>query len=207
MGSTYTAGRGLLPLPEWKRLAFKDTVVNPTPEGVPRSESLEFTFHAVLASSVFGDIRALDSFVTGDTSFFFSPLEDTDCSDEVKWTQKVREIASKSSDEKVLGEYVLPFEDIPFHEAAKGFPYSNKLYVQSVLKAWYMGIAPEDAQIMDSVYICDGAVVPFVLREIQGEQQGQELKQFQLIGESYIEHKAWKDMGKGLSSFTDLEII
>jgi hypothetical protein len=214
IGSTYIAGQGPLPIAEWKRLAFSDAVINPKYEGVPRAQSAEFTFHAVLASSVYGDNRSLDSFVTGDTSYFIFPLEEED-SDEMSWTKMVREMASERSGEKLSGGCILPFEDIPFHEAAKGFPLSNKEYVQTVLKAChsrrffitdtgYMGIAPEDAQIMDHVYICDGAVVPFVFREIRGEQHNQEPKQFQLIGESYVEYRAWKDLGKG---FSDLEII
>jgi hypothetical protein len=213
IGSTYLVGGGMLPRIEWRRLAFNDSVVCPKIDGVPRSESLERAFYAVLAASNLPSVgdRLYDFFRIHDHDGFHDDYEK-------RWANVVHEVASLRSDEKVVGESILPFEDIPFHLAADGMTPTYQFHVQAVLKAChsrrffitdtgYMGIAPDNAQITDHIYICVGAAVPFVFREIDGTLRGQEIKQFRLIGECHIGERAWEDYGKAPDALEYLEII
>ncbi|KAL6695214.1 heterokaryon incompatibility domain-containing protein [Trichoderma pleuroticola] len=60
--------------------------------------------------------------------------------------------------------------------------------------------APDNAQIMDHVYICAGSDVPLVFREVDGKPHGHMMKQFRLIGQSHLEQQAWDDVAKLPSS-------
>ncbi|KAL7929147.1 heterokaryon incompatibility domain-containing protein [Trichoderma chlorosporum] len=213
IGSTYIAGQGLLPITEWRRLAFNDSVVSPTIGGVPRPESIECTFYNVLAAYNYGDAGdRLHRFFRGHE--LYNLYDDY----ETSWVDRLHKMASLRSDEKVIGENILPFDDIPFHLAATEVSPTYQEYVQSVLKAChsrrffitdtgYMGIAPDNAQITDHVYICAGAAVPFVFRETGGKPRGLDMNQFRLVGESYIEEKAWEDYERMPNIPGYLEII
>ena len=115
--------------------------------------------------------------------------------------------------EMMTGEDTLPFRDIPFHLAAKSDYPSYRAYVQFVLRnchshrfiitdTGYIGLAPEEVEVGNLVYICVGAAIPFALREVQGES-----KQFQLVGECYVEDKAWSDLKEGSDAPQYINII
>ncbi|EHK21124.1 uncharacterized protein TRIVIDRAFT_223393 [Trichoderma virens Gv29-8] len=127
-------------------------------------------------------------------------------------------MGSLRSDQRVIGESILPFEDIPFHLAAREITPTYKIYIQSVLRAChsrrffitdtgYMGIAPDNAKIMDHVYICAGATVPFVFRRIDGKLPEQEEGQFRLIGECHLEKMAWDVFENAPNALEYLEIV
>ena len=42
-----------------------------------------------------------------------------------------------------------------------------------------MGIAPEEAEAGDQIYMCVGAAIPFAIRQVQGKSH----EQFRLVGE------------------------
>lgn len=213
IGSAYIVGRKPLPLLEWQRLAFGDSVTDPGAEGVQHSESLERIFYAVLAAN--NEEHVVDHVY----NFFTWYQHDWWYQDyETSLANEVRRMASLRSDKKVFGEDALPFEDIPFHLAASELGRSMQVCVQAVLRAChsrrffitdtgYMGIAPDNAQIMDHVYICAGSDVPFVFREVDGKPHGQGMKQFRLIGQCHLEQEAWDDIGKLPNAQGDLEII
>jgi hypothetical protein len=52
-------------------------------------------------------------------------------------------------------------------------------------------LAPEEAEVGDHLYLCVGATVPFILRETKEKK---ERKMFRLVGECYLENRAWHDL-------------
>lgn len=213
IGSAYVVGRNPLPLLEWQRLAFGDSVVDQRIEREPLSEPLERIFYAVLA--------AINEEHVVDHVYNFFTYHQHDWwyeGYETSLANEVRRMASLRRDKKAFEEDTLPFEDIPFHLAASALGHSMQVCVQAVLRAChsrrffitdtgYMGIASDNAQIMDHIYICAGSGVPFVFREVDDKPHGHGMKQFRLIGQSHIEQEAWDDLGALPNALGDLEII
>ncbi|KAM6484268.1 heterokaryon incompatibility protein-domain-containing protein [Trichoderma sp. SZMC 28011] len=186
IGSAYVVGRNPLPLLEWQRLAFANNE-----EHVVDHVYNFFTYYR--------------------HDWWYQDYE-------TSLANEVRRMASLRRDKKAFEEDTLPFEDIPFHLAASALGHSMQVCVQAVLRAChsrrffitdtgYMGIAPDNAQIMDHIYICPGSDVPFVFREIDGKPHGHGMKQFRLIGQSHIEQEAWDDIGALPNALGDLKII
>lgn len=220
IGSTYLAGQGPFPLNEWKTLLADKSVMSidrtkETPIHHDATGPLDYNFHTVIGAAGFAYPRAIGRFIdtekeskeggTGNVSR--SDLSESGRS-KVSWERTVREMAPKRSDGKESGDVTLPFRDIPFHQAAKSQPPSYRAYVQFVLQnchsrrffitdKGYIGIAPEEAEVGDQVYMCVGAAIPFALRKVQGESHEQGSKKFQLVGECYVEEKAWCDLDNG----------
>ncbi|KAF4449497.1 hypothetical protein F53441_7232 [Fusarium austroafricanum] len=127
-------------------------------------------------------------FVTGNT---YSSYKDYQFGS--RWETTVRKLAS----ERALGK--LPFRDIPFELAAEGLPPSYRTQVRGKLEAChsrrcfitdtgYFGLAPAEAEVGDQLFLCVGAGIPFALRKKNGG------KEFHLVGESYMEERAWRDL-------------
>jgi hypothetical protein len=126
----------------------------------------------------------------------------------------VREIAS----EKSARDDALSLRDIPFHQAAKSDYPSYSAYVQIVLQnchsrrfiitnKGYIGIAPEEVEVGDQIRICVGAAIPFAFRKVQGEYYKPSSEQFQLVGECYVEEKAWRDLKRGSDASQYIDIV
>ncbi|KAL7959096.1 heterokaryon incompatibility domain-containing protein [Trichoderma compactum] len=173
--SAYIVGRKPLPLLERQRLAFGGSVVDQRIEGEPLSESMSLKriFYALLAAS--NEEHVVDYVY----NFFTWYQHDW-------WYQDYE----TSLANETFVEDTLPFEDIPFHLAASELGRSMQVYTG------YMGIAPDNARIMDQVYICAGSDVPFAFREVHGKPHGQVMKQICLIGQCHLEQEAWNDIGK-----------
>ena len=55
-----------------------------------------------------------------------------------------------------------------------------------VTEQGYIGIAAQDCQVGDSIYILDGATIPFVMREEPSFTPDEEEKKFRFVGEWYL---------------------
>ncbi|KAK1770836.1 heterokaryon incompatibility protein-domain-containing protein [Phialemonium atrogriseum] len=125
------------------------------------------------------------------------------------WGSTVREMARERGCE-------VPFADIPFHLAGKYLVASYGAYVRFVLQnchsrrfiitdTGYMGIAPEEADLGDEIYMCVGAAIPLALRRQQRSSGSQDRQQsratlHRLVGECYMEKSAWGDIEDMLKS-------
>jgi hypothetical protein len=196
IGSTYLAGQGLFPLDEWKALL---------------AGPLDETFYLVIGAADFEYSEAIESFIYREKKFKEGRIGNGSESDsyesgssKVSWEETVREMASERSS----GDNALSFRDIPFHQAGKYTFPSYRAYIQFVLQnchsrrffitdKGYIGIAPEEVEVGDQVYICVGAAIPFAFRKIQGECYKHGSEQFQLVGECYVEKTAWHDLRDG----------
>lgn len=220
IGSTYLAGQGPFPLNEWKALLADESVMSinrteETPVHHDAAGPLDYIFYEVIGAAGFAYPRAIKRFIDTEKESKEVGTENVSGSDlfesgrsKVSWERTVREMAHKRNGGKESGDDTLPFRDIPFHQAAKGQPSSYRAYVQFVLQnchsrrffitdKGYIGIAPEEAEVGDQVYMCVGAAIPFALRKVQGESHEQGSKHFQLVGECYVEETAWNELKDG----------
>ncbi|KAF5983647.1 heterokaryon incompatibility protein het-6 [Fusarium bulbicola] len=205
MGSTYIAGKTPFPAKEWYTLVHKNGAANnsgstsPSVELPHRTDSL-FKFlrlaHYLYSSSMeekeedpVNELPEPDFIIGGSRTSY------RDYKFGSRWEHTVKKLASESKDG------VLPFRDIPFHYAAEGWPPSYGNTISGNLEAChlrrcfvtdtgYFGIAPAETQIGDQVFICVGASVPFVLRDIRSSG-GDE---FRMVGEGYLEVGGWHGM-------------
>jgi hypothetical protein len=188
-------------LDEWKALLADESVLSlDRSKDVPLNHSaagpLDETFHRVIGAAGFAYPEAIKRFLTKEKESQEGGGSKSNSSEsstsKVSWEETVREMAS--------GGDALSFRDIPFHQAAKSDYPSYSAYVQFVLRnchsrriiitdSGYVGLAPEEVEVGNLVYICVGAAIPFVLRKVQGESE-----QFQLVGECYVEDKARSDL-------------
>lgn len=215
MGSPYLAGQGLFPLYEWKSLMQDEAMVgrrkaNVVPQYYHGNDSNEYFFYEVISTYSAGYDNAIIRFVRKERA-----LEGDGSA--LSWEARVRQMASERNSVQATKDSLLPFTDIPFRLAAKDQPPSYRLYVQAILRhchsrrffitdAGYMGIGPDDAKIGDEIYICVDAAVPFVFRDSHKSSNTQSTKVFQLIGECYIDAKAWKDLENRTSSPQYLDV-
>jgi hypothetical protein len=226
IGSTYLAGQGPFPLDEWKALLADDSVMSlDRSKEVPlyhsRAGPLDETFHRVIGAAGFAYPNAINKFVDGEKESKESGIGNKSESDssesggsKVSWEEIVREMAS----EKSAGDDTLLFRDIPFHQAANDQNKSYRAYVQFVLQnchsrrffitdRGYIGIAPEEVEVGNLVYICVGAAIPFALRKVQGDSYKHGSEQFQLVGECYVETKAWSDLKRRSDAPQYIDIV
>jgi hypothetical protein len=226
IGSTYLNGQGLFPLDEWEALLADEFVMS-----LDRSKDvslhyngtgpLDQTFHEVIGAAGFAYPNAIKRFIDREKESKESGIGNKSKSDssesrgsKVSWEETVREMAS----EKSAGDDALLFRDIPFHQAANDQDYSHRAYVQFVLQnchsrrffitdKGYIGIAPEEVELGNLVYICVGATIPFALRKVQGDSYKHGSEQFQLVGECYVEDKAWRDLKRGSDAPQYIDIV
>ncbi|KAI1029480.1 hypothetical protein LB504_010763 [Fusarium proliferatum] len=217
LGSTYVAGQTPFPAKEWYSLvnridlSTRPGTVSTDVEFPHRRESL-FKFlqqaHHLYRSSMkeeegdVGDFPNLD-FIIGGSQESYSEYKFGS-----KWEHRIRKLALERKDG------ALPFRDIPFDYATKGWPPSYGNTIRRHLEAChqrrcfvtdtgYFGLAPAEAEIGDQLFICVGASVPFVLREI-ASSEGNE---FHLVGESYLQSGGWDGMITNESQPQPLYII
>ncbi|KAL7922257.1 heterokaryon incompatibility domain-containing protein [Trichoderma austrokoningii] len=202
MGSVYLAGQGPFPLQEWKSLLQDDAVVsrrraNVAPGDYHANDENDSLFYEVISTYVARYEHAILLFVKTEQA----PEGGASA---LSWESRVKQMAAQAAQDS------LPFTDIPFRLAAGDYPPSFQLYVQDILKychsrrffitdAGYTGIGPEGMEIGDQLYICAGAAVSFVFRDIHnGDAQSNKI--FQLVGECYADEKAWKDLEDRIGS-------
>ncbi|KAL9616479.1 MAG: hypothetical protein Q9160_008647 [Pyrenula sp. 1 TL-2023] len=217
IGSIYLAGQGPFPLSEWRALVIDDECVS----SVARAESvyrdgnssmIAYHFHEVIGAAGFAYPNALRLFVekekdarAGGTDVQPRGGKSENGAFDGSWDSAIRNMGHERSGENIPEGAVLPYNDIPFHLAGGYLPPSYSRYVQSVLKnchsrrffitnTGYMGIAPEEAQVDDQIYICVGATIPFALRHVQEASHEHRPEQFHLIGECYVETAVWRDL-------------
>ncbi|KAI1042168.1 hypothetical protein LB505_002980 [Fusarium chuoi] len=220
MGSTYIAGKTPFPAKEWCTLI--DTIDPPTPDhksgftypGMKprfRDSFLRFLRLAGYLYSSSREVKEEDPlnaqsglyFVTGGSRLSYAEFAFGS-----RWDHTVQKLAAGRKDG------VLPFRDIPFDYAAKGWPSSYANTIRGNLEAChlrrcfvtdtgYFGLTPAEAEIGDHLFICVGASVPFVLREI-ASSGGNE---FHLVGESYLDVGGWDGMINNDSQPQPLYII
>jgi hypothetical protein len=230
IGSTYLAGQGPFPLNEWKALLADESMISidgtkevPVHHGA--AGPLDHTFYEVIGAAGFAYPRAIERFIDSEKKSKEGGTENVSGSDssetgrsEVSWERTVREMASERSGGKESGDATLSFNDIPFHQAAKSQPPSYRDYVQFVLQnchsrrfiitnKGYIGIAPEEVEVGDQIRICVGAAIPFAFRKVQGEYYKPSSEQFQLVGECYVEEKAWRDLKRGSDASQYIDIV
>jgi hypothetical protein len=226
IGSTYLAGQRLFPLDEWKALLADESVMyldrsKETPVHHGSAGPLDYAFHRVIRGAGFAYPEAIESFINrekkskeGGIGNGSKSNSSESRSSKVSWEETVREMAS----EKSAGDDALSFRDIPFHLAAKSDYPSYSAYVQFVLRnchsrrfivtdKGYIGIAPEEVEVGDQVHICAGAAIPFAFRKVQGESYQHGSEQFQLVGECYVEEKAWRDLKRGSDAPQYIDIV
>ncbi|KAF2011402.1 HET-domain-containing protein [Aaosphaeria arxii CBS 175.79] len=211
IGSTYIASKTPFPYHEWRNMLDDETVkaidrAEPAPAYRGDQDHLDYTFHWVLGAIERGVYpNALRMFL-----FPRKPGKSTRFEDISRWEEELRELASNKGVKDDDGVPELPFHEIPFHLAADDFPPSYFRYIQAVLRhchsrrffiteKGYIGIAPQEAEIGDDVYICAGAVTPFVLRDhgtVADDHGGNWC--FNLVGECYKERSPWESIRYGL---------
>lgn len=99
---------------------------------------------------------------------------------------------------------------MPLRDIMKGMAPSDsrqaKILFQScdgrrfiVTDLGHIGLAPEDAKVGDSVFVLEGASVPFVFRDRRGAEK-EENQTVKLVGECYVQGfmtgEAWQDKSK-----------
>ncbi|CCT65350.1 related to heterokaryon incompatibility protein het-6 [Fusarium fujikuroi IMI 58289] len=219
LGSTYIAGQTPFPVEEWYSLVAKvDLSTRPATNSpdVKFPHSTEFFFRfLILARYLYGsamkegeeeeedDGVPKPDFIIGGSREAYEEYKFGS-----KWEERIRKLALERKDG------VLPFRDIPFRYAAKGWPSSYGNTIRGNLEAChlrrcfvtdtgYFGLAPAEAEIGDQLFICVGASVPFVLRHV-GTSGGNE---FHLVGESYLQVGGWYGMITNESQPQPLYII
>ncbi|VTT69221.1 unnamed protein product [Fusarium fujikuroi] len=218
LGSTYIAGQTPFPAQEWYSLVNRiDLSTRPGTDSadVKFSHRAEFFFrflrlarHLYDSSMKEEEEDAVNDFPKPDFIIGGSQESYEEYRFGSKWEDRIRKLALERKDG------VLPFRDIPFHYAAKGWPPSYGDTIRWNLQAChlrrcfvtdtgYFGLAPAEAEIGDQLFICVGASVPFVLREI-GSSGGNE---FHLVGESYLQVGGWYGMINNESQPQPLYII
>lgn len=201
VGSPYLAGQGIFPLREWRSLLQGDDVVDLN----------EYFFYEVISTYGAGYDDAIRRFVKKERA-----LEGEGSA--LSWESRVRQMASEKNSTQATEDSLLPFTDIPFHLAARDLAPSYRLYVQAILEhchsrrffitdTGYMGIGPKEAEIGDEIYICVGATVPFAFKDAHKNDNAQSPKVFQLVGECYIDKKAWTDLEGRTSSPQYLDVV
>ncbi|KAG4263847.1 hypothetical protein FPRO03_09123 [Fusarium proliferatum] len=216
LGSTYIAGQTPFPAQEWYSLVNRiDLSTRPRTDSadVKFPHRAEFFFRFLrlaryLYDSSMKEEDAVNDFPKPDFIIGGSQESYEEYRFGSKWEDRIRKLALERKDG------VLPFRDIPFHYAAKGWPPSYGDTIRWNLQAChlrrcfvtdtgYFGLAPAEAEIGDQLFICVGASVPFVLREI-GSSGGNE---FHLVGESYLQVGGWYGMITNESQPQPLYII
>jgi hypothetical protein len=207
LGSTYIAGRTTFPAKEWFNLGkYIDRPKRPNKAESKSSNAMLlhqrdlfdeflglalFLYSDSIKAEDMGDKLTKPDFTTGRSREAYK-----DYMFGFRWEESIRKLALERKDG------ILPFRDIPFHYAAAGWPASYGNTIRGNLEAshsrrlfvtdtGYYGVAPEEAEIGDQLFVCVGAAVPFVLRENEPKNGGNE---FHLVGESYLQVGAWYGM-------------
>ncbi|EWG54465.1 hypothetical protein FVEG_17326 [Fusarium verticillioides 7600] len=204
LGSIYIAGQTPFPSDEWYSLVSKIDL--PTRPGT-NSGDIKFPYRTesfldflLLARYLYGlsmneeEEDDVDDFPKPDFIIGSSRGSYREYRFGAKWEDRIRKLALERKDG------VLPFRDIPFYYAAAGWPssYGNAFHKKLeachlrrcfVTDTGYFGLAPAEAEIGDEIFVCVGASVPFVLREISNGGD-----EFHLVGESYLQVGGWYGM-------------
>ena len=216
LGSTYMAGQEGFPLEEWTKMIKDDAVkAIKRDDDVPlhnRSYALQYTFGCVLGVAgfsnggiwVFAKAEHPETDPTKPDGYWKSD-DDPRATPQERFVRLLHETAAAMRAVGALGkDEPIPYSDIPFHLAGKEMVPSPRAYVQYVLRnchsrrflvtdTGYMGLAPADAEVGDQVYMFVGAGFPFIIRDADVvSHNGLRLRH--LVGESYVEERAWKDI-------------
>ncbi|KAI1036460.1 hypothetical protein LB503_003341 [Fusarium chuoi] len=223
LGSTYIAGQTPFPAEDWHSLVANiDLSTRPGADSgdVEFPHGTEFFFNFLeLARYLYGSTmteeeeEGEEEADVGDVPKpdFIIGCSSSSCR-EYRFGSKWEDIIQKLALERKDG--VLPFRDIPFHYAAKGWPPSYENTIRGNLEAChlrrcfvtdagYFGLAPAEAEVGDQLFICVGASVPFVLRQIDNSGGNE----FHLVGESYLTIGGWYGMINNESQPQPLYII
>ncbi|CAG9975548.1 unnamed protein product [Clonostachys byssicola] len=230
MGSVYLAGQGPFPYFEWKAL-LNDEAITRIDRRSERSwdghkKVLESEFYNVIAANRnrTGYEEAIRRFVQKEKNLQNEAVGASTAqtanggASKPSWESAVRGLMAEASRRGSLEDGLLPFRDIPFHEVATEMVPSYKYYVQAVLRnshsrrffittTGYMGLAPAEAKLGDQVYMVVGTVTPLLLRPVSDGVGDDKLKQFQLVGASFMESKARKDLADRPSTLEHIEIV
>ncbi|KAK5988898.1 Heterokaryon incompatibility 6-like protein [Cladobotryum mycophilum] len=208
IGTAYLAGQGPFPLGEWRRLSKEKIVAQANRDkGVPlhhdASEAIDYVFHTVIGAAGFAYSYAIKLFIGAENGSLKLDQSDDESRQDGEsrktWENTVCDMAMER------GLDSMPYSDIPFHQAGKGQPPSYAAYTRFVLEhchsrcffitdTGYMGIAPAEIEVGDDIHVCVGAAIPFAFRQVQNTPLAGILKEFQLVGECYIETKLWEDI-------------
>ncbi|KAH7078181.1 heterokaryon incompatibility protein-domain-containing protein [Paraphoma chrysanthemicola] len=223
MSSVYRAGEGIFPLREWR-----DVVRNYEPAAsidrqsvsiynmVDPRERLRYHFYSTICAAGFSYDDAIRRFIRDEEQKDDDSVSEKDST--TRWEDLVRNEASKHREKSKSGDAQLPFTDIPFHLAATKFAPSYRAYVQYVLRnchsrhfvvteKGYMGLVPGGAEIGDEMFLCVGAKIPFAFRKVEGELNEQKERQFQLLGECFVEEIAWKSLKYKTVAVEEIHIV
>jgi hypothetical protein len=230
LSSAYFAGQGPFPLYEWKALLDDESVkaidrTSEIPLDYDADGPLDYMFHEVIGAAGFSYAEAIEFFVESEE------LSEDDEEDDLyeshvqykdkpkgSWERIVHQIAAERSGETNSEDGPLPYRDIPFYLAAKKQWPSYSAFVRFVLQTChsrrffvtnngYIGVAPAEAQVGDQIYMLVDTSIPFALRKIEKETDEQGLKQFQFVGECYMESKTWTDLEKASDELQWVDIV
>ncbi|KAM3065331.1 hypothetical protein ACMFMF_011268 [Clarireedia jacksonii] len=229
LSSAYFTSQGPFPLYEWKALLDDESVkaidrTSEIPLNYQADGPLDYMFHKVIGAAGFAYARAIEYFVESEELSEYDEEDDmyeshVQYKDKPKgsWERIVHQIAAERSGEMSSKDGPLPYRDIPFYVAAQKQGPSYRAFVRFVLETChsrrffvtnngYIGVAPAEAQVGGQIYMLVDTSVPFALRKIQKETDEQGLKQFQFVGECYMESKTWTDLGKASDEFQWVDI-